>query len=356
MSLRLPDLWLCTSFLALCAMGWMTVYSASEGDLSLMSRHSLYLLLSVFCVFLVAQLDSDDIFILSLPFYAIVLLALVLLLLLDGSGEVKRWIRVGTFSVQPAEFMKLALPMCIAWCLGRRRGEIKIVDVVVSLLLIALPVWLVVRQPDLGTALVIAAAGCAALWVGGLSWRVFGSMVGVVLLLSPLTWGILHEYQRKRILYFLSPESDPLGAGYHVIQSIIAIGSGGMYGKGWRQGTQSHLDFLPERTTDFAFSVFCEEFGFTGFILMLTLLLSLLYRGLTIAINSPTVYGRILASSLCFTIAICAYVNMGMTSGQLPVVGLPLPFVSMGGTALLTAALSVGVLCSIHRSTQAKRP
>ena len=353
--LRMPDPWLVVSFVMLCAVGWMTIYSASGGDFGAIARHSVHLLLALACLCLVAQVDSEDIFVFSLPLYLALCAALVFLLLPGDASGVRRWLQLGPFSFQPSELMKLVLPMAIAWCLGRRRGKPRASDFIVSLLLLAAPVALVARQPDLGTAVVIALAGCMALWIGGLSWRMLAALTVPMLALTPALWSSLHDYQRDRITYFLFPESDPLGAGYHVIQSTIAIGSGGVHGKGWRQGTQSSLDFLPERTTDFAFSVFCEEFGFVGFIFMLTVLLSLLYRGLAIAFNSPTAYGRILASSLCFVIATCSIINMGMTAGQLPVVGLPLPFISMGGTALLTVGLSVGVLCSIQATARSDR-
>ena len=351
--LEMPDLWLVVSFVILSAVGWMTIYSASGGDFGSIARHSIHLLLAATCLFLVAQVDSEDIFVFSFPLYIVLCAALVLLLLPGDASGVRRWLQLGPISFQPSELMKLVLPMAIAWCLGRRRGKARVSDFIASLILLAVPVALVARQPDLGTAVVIAVAGCMALWVGGLSWRMLAALAVPMLALTPALWSTLHDYQRDRITYFLFPESDPLGAGYHVIQSTIAIGSGGVHGKGWRQGTQSSLDFLPERTTDFAFSVFCEEFGFVGFMFMLIVLLSLLYRGLVIAVNSPTAYGRILAASLCFVIATCAIINMGMTAGQLPVVGLPLPFVSMGGSALLTVGLSIGVLCSIQASARA---
>jgi rod shape determining protein RodA len=245
--------------------------------------------------------------------------------------------------------MKLALPMMLAWYFHKNEATLRMRDFAVAALLLVLPVLLIARQPDLGTAVLVAAVGFYVIFFAGIGWRVLVGM-GVlgVAALFPL-WGMLHDYQRRRILTLIDPSQDPLGAGYHTIQSTIAVGSGGITGKGWLHGTQTHLEFIPERHTDFIFAVFSEEFGLIGNLILVTLYTLLIARGLMIAANAATFYARLLAAAVTLMFFTYAFVNMGMVSGILPVVGVPLPFISYGGTALLTLFIGVGILMSVHR-------
>ena len=245
--------------------------------------------------------------------------------------------------------MKLALPLMLAWYFHRRESSLKLRDFALAALLLAVPVGFIVRQPDLGTAALVGAVGFYVIFFAGLSWRVMGGLAALgIVALFPL-WGMLHDYQRRRVLTLLDPTSDPLGAGYHIIQATIAVGSGGLAGKGWLNGTQAHLEFIPERHTDFIFAVFSEEFGLIGNITLLVLYPLLVARGLMIAANAATLFGRLLAGSIALQFFVYAFVNMGMVSGILPVVGVPLPFLSYGGTALLTLFIGAGILMSIQR-------
>jgi len=268
-------------------------------------------------------------------------------------GEVvngaRRWLNLGFGRFQPSEMMKIAMPLMLAWYFHRREGSIRLRDFVLAGVLLAVPVLLVARQPDLGTALLIACAGFSVIFFAGLSWRVLAGL-GVLVLaaLAPL-WGMLHDYQRRRVLTLLDPTTDPLGSGYHIIQSTIAVGSGGLTGKGWLNGSQTHLEFIPERATDFIFAVFSEEFGLIGNVVLLTLYALLIGRGLSIAAQAPTMFTRLLAGAVALIFFTYAFVNMGMVAGILPVVGLPLPFISYGGTALATLYIGIGILMSIYR-------
>jgi rod shape determining protein RodA len=256
---------------------------------------------------------------------------------------------VGVTRFQPSEMMKLALPLMLAWYFHRQESTLRLRDFAVAAVLLAIPFGLIVRQPDLGTASLVGAAGFYVIFFAGLSWRVIGAGAALgVVALFPL-WGMLHDYQRRRVLTLLDPTQDPLGAGYHIIQSTIAVGSGGLSGKGWLNGTQAHLEFIPERHTDFIFAVYSEEFGLLGNLLLLVLYALLIGRGLVIAANAATVFARLLAGSMTLMFFTYAFVNMGMVSGILPVVGVPLPFLSYGGTALLTLFIAAGILMSVQR-------
>jgi rod shape determining protein RodA len=244
--------------------------------------------------------------------------------------------------------MKIAVPMMLAWFFHRFESLPSLVRFALATVILALPVGLIVRQPDLGTALLIAASGFFVLFLAGLSWRVIGTLGLGALAAAPVVWNVMHGYQRQRILTLLDPSQDPLGAGYHTIQSTIAVGSGGLAGKGWLMGTQTHLDFLPERTTDFIFAVYSEEFGLTGNVILVLLFLSLIARGLVITANAPTTFARLLAGAITLGFFTYAFVNMGMVSGILPVVGVPLPLISYGGTSLVTVCLGFGILMSIQ--------
>ena len=244
--------------------------------------------------------------------------------------------------------MKVAVPMLLAWFFARKEESPRLVDFGVAALLLAVPMGLIARQPDLGTAILIGASGFYVLFLAGLSWRVMAALAVAALASLPVLWSVLHDYQRQRILTLLDPAQDPLGAGYHTIQSTIAVGSGAIAGKGWLHGTQSHLDFLPERTTDFIFAVYAEEFGFIGNLLLLLMYLLVIGRGLYIAAHASTQFGRLLAGAITLTFFTYAFVNMGMVSGILPVVGVPLPLISYGGTSIVTLLLGFGMLMSIH--------
>jgi rod shape determining protein RodA len=273
----------------------------------------------------------------------------------------RRWVDVGIV-IQPSEIMKIAMPMMLAWYFQRREGVLKTWDYGVAALLLILPVALIGRQPDLGTALLVLASGLYVIILAGFPWKyiipvVGAGTLGILLIIifggyicePEVKWYLLHEYQKNRVCTLLNPSSDPLGKGFHTIQSIIAIGSGGLFGKGWLNGTQAHLEFIPEKHTDFIFAVFAEEFGLLGNIILLGLFVALIQRGLSISSNAPTLFTRLLGGSVTMIFFTYAFVNMGMVSGLLPVVGVPLPFISYGGTALVTLGIGIGILMSIHR-------
>jgi rod shape determining protein RodA len=274
-----------------------------------------------------------------------------------------RWLNVGVTVIQPSEIMKIAMPLMLAWWFQKREGQLRPFDFLVAGLLLVVPVGLIMKQPDLGTSLLVMAAGLAVIFFAGLSWRlivppVLLAAVGIMLLvvLGPqlcadgVRWPVLHDYQQQRICTLLDPTRDPLGRGFHIIQGMIAIGSGGIFGKGFMAGTQTHLEFIPERTTDFIFAAFSEEFGLFGNLLLIAGFIFLIMRGLAIALDAPTLFARLLAGSVTMIFFTYAFVNMGMVSGILPVVGVPLPFISYGGTAMVTLGLAVGILMSIAKS------
>jgi rod shape determining protein RodA len=274
----------------------------------------------------------------------------------------RRWLNVGVV-IQPSEILKIAMPLMLAWWFQKREGQLRPLDFVVAALLLMVPVGLIMRQPDLGTALLVLSTGGAVLFFAGLSWRlilppVIVGLIGIILLVffesqlcaEGVDWKVLHEYQRQRVCTLLDPARDPLGKGFHIIQGMIAIGSGGFWGKGFMQGTQTHLEFIPERTTDFIFAAFSEEFGLLGTLLLITGFFFLVFRGLVIAREAPTLFTRLLAGSVSMIFFTYAFVNMGMVSGILPVVGVPLPFISYGGTAMVTLGLGLGILMSIAKA------
>lgn len=270
-------------------------------------------------------------------------------------GEIRngarRWLDLGFMAFQPSELLKLALPLMLAWYFQRNEAVLRARHYLVGGVLLLVPFLLILRQPDLGTALMLGASGFYLLFFAGLPWKVIlgGGVLGAASL--PVVWGMMHDYQQRRVLMLLDPSSDPLGAGYHIIQSMIAIGSGGLFGKGWMQGTQNQLDFIPERTTDFIYAVFGEEFGYAGEIVLVGLYLAIVARGLVIAARAPTLFGRLMAATVSLNLFTYVFVNMGMVSGILPVVGVPLPLMSYGGTALVTLLLGMGILMSVatHR-------
>jgi len=274
----------------------------------------------------------------------------------------KRWINLGVV-IQPSEIMKIAMPLMLAWWFQKREGQLRPLDFLAALFFLALPVGLIMRQPDLGTSLLVLAAGLAVIFFAGLSWRlivppVLLGLVGVALLVwyepqlcaDGMRWPVLHDYQQQRICTLLDPSRDPLGKGFHIIQGMIAIGSGGLFGKGFMAGTQTHLEFIPERTTDFIFAAYSEEFGLLGNLMLIGAFVFLILRGLAIALEAPTLFARLLAGAVSMIFFTYAFVNMGMVSGILPVVGVPLPFISYGGTAMVTLGLALGILMSIAKS------
>jgi len=335
---------------ALVVLGLATLYSASYETPARVSAQCVNILIAFALMWIAAQIPPQTLMRFAVPTYAA---GLALLLAVWAVGDVRngarRWLNLGVTSIQPSEVMKIAMPLALAWYFHKREAALRLTDFAVAALMLALPTALIAREPDLGTALLVAAAGFYVIFLAGLSWKV---LVGAVLAGAaslPLAWSVMHDYQRRRILTLLDPTEDPLGAGYHIIQSTIAVGSGGITGKGWLQGTQTHLEFIPERATDFIFAVFSEEFGLIGNTLLMTLYLALIARGLVIAANAPTFFARLLAGAIVLTFFTYAFVNMGMVSGILPVVGVPLPLISYGGTALVTLFLGIGILMSIHR-------
>jgi rod shape determining protein RodA len=274
----------------------------------------------------------------------------------------RRWVNVGVV-IQPSEILKIAMPLMLAWWFQKREGQLRPLDFIVAALLLAIPVGLIMKQPDLGTSLLVLAAGLSVIFFAGLPWKLIVpplvlGLVGLVLLVAfegtlcaeGFRWAILHDYQQQRICTLLDPTKDPLGKGFHIIQGMIAIGSGGIFGKGFMQGTQTHLEFIPERTTDFIFAAYSEEFGLLGNLFLIASFLFLVLRGLAIALEAPTLFSRLLAGAVTMIFFTYAFVNMGMVSGILPVVGVPLPFISYGGTAMVTLGMGLGILMSISKA------
>ncbi len=299
----------------------------------------------------VAQLPPQRLMHIAVPIYVFGLLLLIAVALFgDVSKGARRWLNLGFMRIQPSELMKIAMPLMLAWYFQKREGLLVWRDWFVATLLLLVPVALIARQPDLGTAVLVFAAGFFVIFLAGLSWKVIFGLLGLAAAAAPFAWNLLHDYQRQRILMLLDPEKDPLGKGFHIIQSTIAIGSGGLFGKGWGQGTQAQLEFVPERHTDFIFAVWSEEFGLVGNAVLLILYLLFIGRGLQIALQAPTLFTRLLAGAVTLIFFTYAFVNMGMVSGILPVVGVPLPLVSYGGTALVTLCLGIGILMSIHKN------
>jgi len=342
----------------LSLVGLAILYSSSGQDMDSIVKQLVRLAAAFFAMLLIAQIPPHLIRYWAPLSFAIGLILLIFVLFFGETGKgAQRWLDLGFFRFQPSELMKLAVPLMIAWYLADRTLPPQFKHVIISTLMILIPTVLIAKQPDLGTALLICASGIFVLLFAGLSWRIICS---VVVLAVPLAWAVwrfaMHEYQRNRVLTFLNPENDPLGSGYHIIQSKIAIGSGGIYGKGWLNGTQSHLEFLPESSTDFIFAVFSEEFGLIGTLFLLSLYLYIVYRGIYIATQAQHTFDRLLAGSLILTFFFYVFVNIGMVIGILPVVGLPLPLISYGGTSMVTLMLGFGILMSIqtHRKLLSK--
>ncbi|WP_201246778.1 rod shape-determining protein RodA [Halochromatium salexigens] len=343
------DLPLLLLLLLICGLGLVVLYSASGQSAEQVDRQLLRLGVAFLLMIAIAQVPPVVLSRWSLPLFLIGLsLLLAVLLMGEQSKGAQRWLDLGVVRFQPSEILKLALPMMLAWYLSMRPTPPRLLDIAVVGLLIAAPVLLIAKQPDLGTAVLVASAGVTTLFLSGLRWRLIIGLCVLGAAATPLVWSLMRDYQRRRVLTFLDPGSDPLGAGYHIIQSQIAIGSGGLHGKGWLGGTQSQLEFLPERSTDFIFAVLGEELGLSGVVLLMLLYLAVILRGLSIAAQAPDAYSRLLAGSVTIVFFVYLFVNMGMVTGLLPVVGVPLPLISYGGTSLVTLMLGFGILMSIQ--------
>ena len=343
------DLPLLTGLVLLCGYGLIILYSAGDQSPALLQRQLLRLALGFGMLVVLAQIPPVHLRRWSPWLFGAGVLMLIAVLGLGQIGKgAQRWLDLGLFRFQPSELLKLAVPMMVAWYLAEKRLPPSPRRILTAGVLTLIPVLLIAKQPDLGTALLVASAGVFALFLAGIGWRLMAGLGALVAALAPLAWYLMRDYQRQRVLTFLNPENDPLGTGYHIIQSKIAIGSGGLYGKGWLHGTQSHLEFLPERSTDFIFAVLAEELGLTGILLLLALYLFIILRGLHIAVQAQDTYGRLLGGSLALVFFVYLIVNAGMVTGMLPVVGVPLPLVSYGGTSLVTIMAGFGILMSIH--------
>jgi rod shape determining protein RodA len=334
---------------ALLLVGLITLYSASGESLVRIGGQLGNIVVAVLFMWVAANIPPHFLQRLAVPAYLIGLLLLVGVALF---GEVvngaRRWLHVGVTRIQPSELMKVAVPLALAWYFDRYEAVLKLRDFAVAAVMLLLPVLLIAKQPDLGTGLLITAAGFYVIFLAGLSWKILVGLSAAALASLPLLWSVLHEYQRQRVYTLLNPNQDPLGAGYHTIQATIAMGSGGFFGKGWLNGTQAHLDFLPERSTDFIFAVFSEEFGLFGNLVLVTLFLFVIGRGMFITFNASTLFTRLVAGAVTLTFFTYVVVNLGMVSGVLPVVGVPLPLISYGGTSLVSILFGMGILMSIH--------
>ncbi|MBU3023035.1 rod shape-determining protein RodA [Aestuariibacter sp. A3R04] len=343
------DGWLLMGLLVLMTVGLYTLYSASGQDASQMERQFTRLAIALGVMVFMAQVPPMAYRRLSVYAYVLGLGMLIAVLLFGDMGKgAQRWLDLKFVRFQPSELMKLAVPMMVAWYISKFTLPPRLIHILSGFVLVIVPTLLIAKQPDLGTSLLIASSGIFAIFLAGMSWRLIGVLSALAGAFAPIMWFFLmQDYQKQRVITFLNPESDPLGAGYHIIQSKIAIGSGGLEGKGWLQGTQSQLEFLPERHTDFIFAVFSEEFGLIGVLLLLVIYLCIIIRGLIIANRAQDAYSKLLAGSITLTFFVYVFVNMGMVSGLLPVVGVPLPLVSYGGTSMVTLMAGFGILMAI---------
>ncbi|WP_019142174.1 rod shape-determining protein RodA [Noviherbaspirillum massiliense] len=335
-------------FLILC-VGLVTLHSAGIDFPGRVEDQMRNILIAFVIMWVAALVPPQTLMRFAVPLYTV---GVALLIAVAMFGIIKkgarRWINVGVV-IQPSELLKIAVPLMLAWFFQKREGALRWQDFLLAGILLVIPVGLIAKQPDLGTALLVLAAGFYVIFLAGLSWKVLLALFLAGAASLPVVWSMLHDYQRARVMTLIDPTTDPLGKGFHIIQSTIAIGSGGVTGKGWLHGTQTHLEFIPERTTDFIFAVYSEEFGLIGNVILLILYLLLISRGLIISANAPTFFARLLAGAITMIFFTYAFVNMGMVSGILPVVGVPLPFFSYGGTALATLGLGAGMLMSIQR-------
>jgi rod shape determining protein RodA len=350
-------------FMLACA-GLLTMYSSGYDHGTRFEDHARNMLIAGFAMFVVAQISPQRLMALAVPLYV---LGVSLLIAVAAFGVTKkgatRWLNVGLTQIQPSDILKIAMPLMLAWWFQKREGQLRAFDFLVAIVLLAVPAVLIAKQPDLGTALLVLAAGLSVIFFAGLSWKfvvppLLLGLVGITLLVvfepelcaKGVRWPLLYDFQQQRICTLLDPGRDPLGKGFHIIQGMIAIGSGGFWGKGFMLGTQTHLEFIPERTTDFIFAAFSEEFGMAGNLLLIVSFAFLVLRSLVIALQAPNVFTRLLGGAMAMIFFCYAFVNMGMVSGILPVVGVPLPFISYGGTAMVTLGLGLGILMSIAKS------
>ncbi|RDH86678.1 MAG: rod shape-determining protein RodA [endosymbiont of Escarpia spicata] len=343
------DLPLLTGLMLLSGVGLLILYSAGDQEWALIQRQLVRLGIAFGVMIILAQIHITHLRRWSPWLYIAGVLMLVAVIFFGQTGKgAQRWLDLGFFRFQPSEMMKLALPMMIAWYLAEKRLPPKRRRLLAAAIMTLIPVLLIAKQPDLGTALLVASAGICILFLAGIGWQLISLFAVSMAALGPVIWFFMHDYQKRRVLTFLNPENDPLGAGYHIIQSKIAIGSGGLTGKGWLNGTQSHLEFLPERHTDFVFAVISEEFGLIGVAALLALYFFIILRGLYIATQAQDTFSRLLGGALTLVFFVYLFVNIGMVSGVLPVVGVPLPLISYGGTSLVTILAGFGILMSIH--------
>jgi rod shape determining protein RodA len=357
------DVPLMLAVLMLAAAGLLTMYSSGYDHGTRFEDHGRNMLIAATIMFFAAQIPPQRWMRLAVPLYA---LGLALLVAVAFFGITKkgatRWLNVGV-TIQPSEILKIAMPLMLAWWFQKREGQLRPLDFAAGAVLLFMPVALIIKQPDLGTALLVLASGLSVIFCAGLRWKLVLpplaiALIGIALVVTfepdlcadGVRWLVLRDYQQQRICTLLDPTRDPLGKGFHIIQGMIAIGSGGVFGKGFMAGTQTHLEFIPERTTDFIFAAFSEEFGLAGNLLLIVGFIFLILRGLAIAMEAPTLFARLLAGSVTMIFFTYAFVNMGMVSGILPVVGVPLPFISYGGTAMVTLGLAVGILMSIAKA------
>ncbi len=337
------------ALLILCLSGLVVLYSASGGDLHAIERQLIRLAIGFAGLLLFAQIPVDQLRSWSLWLYVTGVALLILVLVLGETGKgAQRWLNLGFVRFQPSELMKIWVPMMMAWYYSKQALPPSLKDIFIGFVILMVPAVLIVKQPDLGTSILVTGAGLFVIFLSGIRYRVIAVFLGLLMASAPLLWFNLRDYQRGRILTLLDPERDPLGAGYHIIQSKIAIGSGGIYGRGWQNGTQSQLDFIPERSTDFIFSVLSEEFGFLGTSLLIMVYLFIVVRGLVISSRAQTCYARLLGGAISLSFFSYVFVNIGMVSGLLPVVGVPLPLISYGGTSMVTLLTMFGILMSIH--------
>jgi len=354
---------LIVAMLLLAGAGLTTMYSAGFDAGTRFVDHGRNMLLALGVIFIVAQVSPQTLLKLAVPLYTVGIGLLVAVAVMGVTKKgATRWLNVGIV-IQPSEILKIAMPLMLAWWFQRREGQLRVPDFVIAAVLLLVPVGLIVKQPDLGTAILVLSAGLYVIFFAGLSWRlivpvlVIGAIAITAIVVSEdricqpdVKWPMLRDYQKNRVCTLLDPTTDPLGKGFHIIQGMIAIGSGGVDGKGFMKGTQTHLEFIPERTTDFIFAAYSEEFGLVGCVSLVLGFVFLIFRGLMIAAEAPTVFTRLLAGSITLSWFTYAFVNMGMVSGILPVVGVPLPFISYGGTAMVTLGLGLGILMAISKS------
>jgi rod shape determining protein RodA len=342
------DLPLALGLFALATVGLITLYSAGDESLALVGGQAARFVLGGVLLLLISRIPPSTLRNWTPWLYAGSTLLLVVVAVLGEGRGASRWLNLGVMRFQPSELLKLTMPMMVAWYLHPRQLPPGWKDIAVVGLLIAIPAALIAKQPDLGTALLVSAAGAFALFLSGMAWWRIGVLIGAVGGMIPVGWHFLHQYQRDRVLTLLNPESDPLGNGWHIIQSQIAVGSGGIFGKGWQHSTQSRLDFLPEHTTDFIFAVFSEEFGLVGVCALFALYAFIIGRCLWIAMEARDTYSRLLAGAIGMSFFVYVFVNGGMVAGMLPVVGVPMPMISYGGTSAVSLLVGFGVLMSIH--------